>query len=141
MTREDWSKAADLINILREAGQEVPDELVKMSERFAAWKERKDEERGRNAMDMGRGGGGGGGSGRGCFKVRLSSFLFLFASFDMICCFQCGEEGHFSRECPSGGGASGGGSSFGQRGGAGGGGRGCHKVGVFLLLLYLPFVT
>lgn len=38
-----------------------------MSERFAAWKERKDEERQRNAADMGGGfrGRGGGRGGRG----------------------------------------------------------------------------
>uniref|UniRef100_A0A0N8BTU9 RNA helicase n=1 Tax=Daphnia magna TaxID=35525 RepID=A0A0N8BTU9_9CRUS len=68
MTREDWSKASDLIDILKEANQEVPPELIRMAERFAAWKERKDEERQRNAADMGGGGGfrgRGGGGGRG----------------------------------------------------------------------------
>lgn len=80
MTREDWSKADDLLNILKEAGQvyihvkfiemkinldlnntifvlfffkqEIPSELVSMAERFGAWKERKDEERKRNAAGM-----------------------------------------------------------------------------------------
>lgn len=87
MTREDWSKASDLIDILKEANQvcrtrvfflqywpfitikspnqEVPAELIKMSERYAAWKERKDEERQRNAADMGGGFGGRGGRGGG----------------------------------------------------------------------------
>jgi hypothetical protein len=36
-------------------------------------------------------------------------------------CFKCNEEGHMSRECPSGGGGSGG---FGGRGG----GRGRNKI-------------
>ena len=68
MTREDWSKAADLIPILEEAGQHIPEELTKMADRFADWKARKDEERQRNLIDMGHfgsGGGGGGGRGRG----------------------------------------------------------------------------
>lgn len=69
-TREDWSKAADLTKILEEASQEVPEELYKMSERFSAWKERKDNERNRNVMDAGgfrggREGGHGGGFGGG----------------------------------------------------------------------------
>jgi len=40
-----------------------------MSERYADWKARKDEERQRNAVDMGRPMGGARGS--GCFKVKL----------------------------------------------------------------------
>lgn len=51
--REDWAHAGDLIKILEEAYQEVPEELVRMSDRFAAMKERRDRD------------GGGRGSGRG----------------------------------------------------------------------------
>ncbi|XP_063218394.1 probable ATP-dependent RNA helicase DDX43 [Bacillus rossius redtenbacheri] len=56
VTREDWGQAGELIKILEEANQEVPEELYSMSERFSAMRERRDEER-----RSGRGGGGGGG--------------------------------------------------------------------------------
>lgn len=61
ITREDWAMAQDLINILEEAQQEVPEQLRDMSRRFAAMKERRAAEGG-----GGRGfGGGGGGRGYG----------------------------------------------------------------------------
>uniref|UniRef100_A0A2M4AJZ0 RNA helicase n=2 Tax=Anopheles triannulatus TaxID=58253 RepID=A0A2M4AJZ0_9DIPT len=56
VTRSDWAVAAELIKILEEANQEVPDEIRDMAARFAAKKERNDRDR--------RGGGGGGGGGR-----------------------------------------------------------------------------
>ncbi|ETN62089.1 DEAD box ATP-dependent RNA helicase [Anopheles darlingi] len=56
VTRSDWAVAAELIKILEEAQQEVPDEIRDMAARFAAKKERNDRDR--------RGGGGGGGGGR-----------------------------------------------------------------------------
>ena len=74
MTREDWSKAPDLISILEEAGQEVSQELRTMSERYAAWKVRKDEERARDKLDSGRGGGG-----RGCHKVKTWFEILIFS--------------------------------------------------------------
>ncbi|KAK5908785.1 hypothetical protein CgunFtcFv8_016814 [Champsocephalus gunnari] len=58
VTRENWRMAAELILILERAGQEVPEELVIMAERFA--KNKRDKE-----MDNLRGGGGRGGGGRG----------------------------------------------------------------------------
>merc|ERR1719266_1614835 len=69
--------SADLIKILEEAGQEVPRELSSMSDRYEKFKEREAEAK---AAFGGRNFGGGGGGGRGCFN--------------------CGEEGHMSRECP-----------------------------------------
>ncbi|XP_058813426.1 probable ATP-dependent RNA helicase DDX43 [Topomyia yanbarensis] len=66
-TRSDWAIASELINILEEADQDVPDEIRKMAERFAAKKERESREKaafGGGRREGGRGGGGGGGGGR-----------------------------------------------------------------------------
>jgi ATP-dependent RNA helicase DDX43 len=62
MTRSDWSTAKELIVILEEANQEVPEELHGMAERFEARKA--------------RGGplGGGGRGGRGNFQSNRDSF-------------------------------------------------------------------
>ncbi|XP_046739463.1 probable ATP-dependent RNA helicase DDX43 [Diprion similis] len=57
MTRSDWSHAKELIKILEEANQEVPDEVHKMAERYAGWKERRAQEKDRERMDAGGGGG------------------------------------------------------------------------------------
>lgn len=67
ITRSDWGMAPELINILEEANQHVPDELRDMAERFAKMKERKNEEMSKfNNMRGPRSGGGyGGGGGRG----------------------------------------------------------------------------
>lgn len=58
-------KAQQLIDILAEANQEVPEELLAMAERFQVWKEKRDKEReelGERRGDYGgrRGGRGGG---------------------------------------------------------------------------------
>jgi ATP-dependent RNA helicase DDX43 len=45
MTRSDWSQAEELIKILTEANQEVPEELTKMAERFKVKKEKDAQER------------------------------------------------------------------------------------------------
>lgn len=64
-TREDWGSAGELIAILEEANQEVPDELREMKKRFEAMKERKDKERSLyGGGGGGRRGGGGGFGGR-----------------------------------------------------------------------------
>ena len=62
MSREDWKHANDLIPILKEASQEVPNSLVEMGERYTVWKAKKDAE---DAAYGGRGGRGGRGGGRG----------------------------------------------------------------------------
>ncbi|XP_034243433.1 probable ATP-dependent RNA helicase DDX43 [Thrips palmi] len=70
-TRNDWGNAKDLIPILEEAGQHVPDELVAMMERFEARKARDGDRRGggwgggRGGRRDDRDGGGFGGGGRG----------------------------------------------------------------------------
>lgn len=63
LTRSDWGSAAELITILKEAEQEVPQELESMAERFKAKKEREKTERGgsRGGFRGNRDGGGGGG--------------------------------------------------------------------------------
>lgn len=61
ITREDWRSARELCNILQEASQDVPDELIKMAERYEAWKQRKDAQ---DAAAGGRGGRGGRGGSR-----------------------------------------------------------------------------
>ena len=63
-TREDWAYAAELIEILEEANQEVPGELRDMAQRFAAKKEKMAREKAAFGGGGGRGGGGRGG-GRG----------------------------------------------------------------------------
>ncbi len=85
IAREDWKHAKELIEILKQGEQEVPQVLHDMAERYEAMlKKRMEEEggsrfgRGGGGMRFGGGGGGGGGgSSDGCFK--------------------CGESGHFSR--------------------------------------------
>lgn len=61
VSRNDWNNARDLIKILEEANQEIPEELEQMAERFEAMKLRRDKEGG----GRGRGGRGGRGGGRG----------------------------------------------------------------------------
>ncbi|KAH8247231.1 hypothetical protein KR038_000582 [Drosophila bunnanda] len=60
ITREDWAMAKELIEILNEAGQEVPDELHNMARRFKAMKDKRAAEGG----SFGGGGRGHGGGGR-----------------------------------------------------------------------------
>lgn len=72
-TRQDWAMAAELIKILEEADQDVPDEIRSMAERFAAKKERDNREREGGFGGGGRGGGGrrdGGGRGGGGRRDR-----------------------------------------------------------------------
>ncbi|XP_039492813.1 probable ATP-dependent RNA helicase DDX43 [Drosophila santomea] len=64
ITREDWGMAKELIDILQEAEQEVPDELHNMARRFKAMKEKRAAEGGGFGGRDGRFGGGRGGGGR-----------------------------------------------------------------------------
>lgn len=61
-TRGDWAQAQELISILEEAQQYVPEEIYQMAERHAAFKEKRDKER---ESGFGGRGGGRGGGGRG----------------------------------------------------------------------------
>ncbi|CAG9826078.1 unnamed protein product [Diabrotica balteata] len=58
-TRRDWAHASELIKILEEAQQFVPEELRIFADEHAAWKERRDREGPpRGGFNRGRGGGG-----------------------------------------------------------------------------------
>lgn len=59
-TREDWRHAQELIDILTKSDCEIPEELQRMADRFAAWQEKK---RAEDAACGGRRGGRGGGFG------------------------------------------------------------------------------
>ncbi|KAM7360860.1 putative ATP-dependent RNA helicase DDX43 [Cochliomyia hominivorax] len=62
ITRSDWGMAPELITILEEANQHVPEELRDMATRFAKMKERKNDEMSKfNNMKGPRSGGGYGG--------------------------------------------------------------------------------
>lgn len=102
LTREDWSSAGELINILEEANQEVPDELREMKKRFSVMQERRERER----SNM-----GGGGRRYEIFISQKKTKSYLY------------DTNHFSFD--SGGRSSGGGGGgFGGGGGGfGGGGR------------------
>jgi len=73
MTRRDWSKAKELVEVMEKSGQDVPPELADMAKRFEAKKERERAEGGDRPFRGGRGGGrgfsggfsGGRGGGRG----------------------------------------------------------------------------
>ncbi|XP_043068175.1 probable ATP-dependent RNA helicase DDX43 [Drosophila bipectinata] len=68
ITREDWGMAKELIDILTEAEQEVPEELHNMAKRFQAMKDRRAAEgQAFGGGGGGRSGGGGGRSGGGRF--------------------------------------------------------------------------
>ncbi|XP_050423738.1 probable ATP-dependent RNA helicase DDX43 [Adelges cooleyi] len=70
MTRRDWAKAKELVDLMEKSGQEVPPELHDMARRFEARRERERAEGGDRPFRGRRGGGGGrgfsnGGGGRG----------------------------------------------------------------------------
>ncbi|XP_050549143.1 probable ATP-dependent RNA helicase DDX43 isoform X2 [Daktulosphaira vitifoliae] len=69
MSRRDWSKAKELIEVMEKSGQDVPPELHDMAKRFEAKKERERAEGGdRPFRGRGRGGGRGYSSYGGGFR-------------------------------------------------------------------------
>lgn len=99
-TRSDWGSAGELIAILEEAHQDVPEELRQMQTRFEAMKLRRDNEKAAFGGGGGRGGGGGGRGGGG------------------------GGRGFGGGGGGRGYGGGGGGGRYGDGGGGGGGSRG-----------------
>ncbi|XP_022174434.1 probable ATP-dependent RNA helicase DDX43 [Myzus persicae] len=68
MTRRDWGKAKDLVEVMEKSGQEVPPELQEMASRYEAKKERDRAEGGDRPFRGGRGGGRGFSRGDGGFS-------------------------------------------------------------------------
>lgn len=62
-TRENWNSAAELIDILQEAEQEIPSALRDMADRFRAKKEREAIEKSAFGLNDRRGGNRDGGRG------------------------------------------------------------------------------
>lgn len=58
VSRNDWAHAKELIKILEEANQEVPEELEDMARRFEAMRLRREQEGGGRGRGRGRGGRG-----------------------------------------------------------------------------------
>merc|ERR1712106_1146450 len=108
--RGDQRNAGSLVKILKDAGQEVPKEMLQFDLRIKARTfEKFFNKDGGNARPPAQ-----------CFKcgdtghsARACQGAGNAPSSEG--CFKCGEEGHMSRECPKGGGMRGG------RGGRGGG--------------------
>ncbi|XP_037542963.1 probable ATP-dependent RNA helicase DDX43 [Nematolebias whitei] len=65
ITRENWRMAPELISILERAGQDVPEELVLMAERYEKHKREREMFYPRGGQGGGRGGGGGWGRRQG----------------------------------------------------------------------------
>ncbi|XP_038128488.1 probable ATP-dependent RNA helicase DDX43 isoform X2 [Cyprinodon tularosa] len=65
LTRDNWRMASELISILERAGQDVPEELVLMAERYEKHRREKELLSPREHGRGGRGGGGRGGRDRG----------------------------------------------------------------------------
>ncbi|XP_025405946.1 probable ATP-dependent RNA helicase DDX43 [Sipha flava] len=59
MTRRDWSKAKELVEVMEKSGQDVPPELKEMAKRYEAKRERERVEGGDRPFRSGRGGGRG----------------------------------------------------------------------------------
>lgn len=123
--RGDQRNAGSLVKILKDAGQEVPKEMLQFDLRIKARTfEKFFNKDGGNARPPAQ-----------CFKcgdtghsARACQGAGNAPSSEG--CFKCGEEGHMSRECPKGGGMRGGrGGRGGGRGGGSGGGGGCFKCG------------
>ncbi|XP_071807654.1 probable ATP-dependent RNA helicase DDX43 [Asterias amurensis] len=122
MTRRDWRWAAEIMHIMNEAGQEIPEDLIEMSERFERHKEKKEQERLQDQkdgfrQDRGRGRGGGGGRGRGGSGGGYGGG------------YGGGSVGGFGGGSGGGFGGGSGGGFGGGRGGRRGGGRGGRKGG------------
>lgn len=79
MSRNDWSHAQSLIDLLKEAKQEIPNDLIAMAERYAENVRKRELER-QTYMS-------------GDNKIGNRQFGSKRA------CFKCGNFGHISKNC------------------------------------------
>merc|ERR1712173_276117 len=134
-TQQDYKLAGCLVKVLKDAGQEVPPEMLKfdlrirgkMFDKFfnkdgtnsAPVQCYRCNDTGHISRDCPQGGGGGGfrgrGGGRG-FGGRGGGGRGGGGRGGGDGCFKCGEQGHFSRECSKGGGGGRGGGFRGRGG-------------------------
>jgi len=133
-TQQDYKLAGCLVKVLKDAGQEVPPEMLKfdlrirgkMFDKFfnkdgtnsAPVQCYRCNDTGHISRDCPQGGGGGGFRGRGGGRGFGGRGGGGRGGGGGEGCFKCGEQGHFSRECPKGGGGGRGGG-FRGRGGRG----------------------
>merc|ERR1712223_739427 len=133
-TQQDYKLAGCLVKVLKDAGQEVPPEMLKfdlrirgkMFDKFfnkdgtnsAPVQCYRCNDTGHISRDCPQGGGGGGFRGRGRGRGFGGRGGGGRGGGGGDGCFKCGEQGHFSRECPKGGGGGRGGG-FRGRGGRG----------------------
>lgn len=79
MSKQDWSHAQSLVDLLKEANQEIPSDLVSMAERYAANVRKRELE-------------------RQTYDPTANSGR---SSTPRGACFKCGNFGHMSRNCPN----------------------------------------